>query len=163
MWRKVNDIYEVSTEGKIRNRKRPNKILKTYITNCGYEKFSGHNYKQYVHRMVAEVFIPNPYDKEQVNHKNGNKLDNRVENLEWTTRSENVSHAYKCLGRNSNRYGSKGHNTKKVYQYSLDGQLLATYSSVGAAAAAVGGTSPNISKCCKGHIKTYKSFIWKNE
>lgn len=163
MWKSYDDIYEISTEGKIRNKKRPNRVLKTYISNCGYEKFKGHNVHNYVHRMVAETFLPNPSGKEQVNHKNGNKLDNRVENLEWVTRSENVTHAYKYLGRNSNHYGSKGHNAKKVYQYSLEGQLLATYSSGGAAAAAVRGASPNISRCCKGHIKTYKGFVWKNE
>ena len=58
-----------------------------------------------VHRLVASTFIPNPDNLPQVNHKNGKKDDNRVENLEWVTASDNVRHAYDVLGRQSGATG----------------------------------------------------------
>jgi hypothetical protein len=65
----------------------------------GYKSFNtsinGVRKKYYVHRVVALLYIPNPKNLKEVNHKNGIKSDNRVENLEWCTRKENVQHAYK--------------------------------------------------------------------
>ena len=110
--------YEVSDLGNIRN-KKTNRILKTKFNNCGYKQLklskNGINKMYSVHRIVAEAFIINIESKPFVNHKNGNKSDNRVENLEWVTRSENDLHAYK-LGlrkviKNPN-YGSKNGNSK---------------------------------------------------
>lgn len=164
MWKLYNDIYEISTEGKIRNKKRPNRILKTYINNCGYEKFKGHNVHNYVHRMVAEIFLPNPSGKEQVNHKNGNKLDNRVENLEWVTRSENVTHAYRKLNRVVNTKGKsfrKGKGLQPVQQYTLSGDLVMTYPSLTDAAIAIHGFSSYICMCCRGKRPQCYGYIWK--
>jgi len=85
---------ETTTDGKIIVNGRLRKLNRN---DHGYERVTI-NYKQYaVHRLVALQHIPNPENKEHVNHKNGIKWDNRVENLEWVTRSENTIHAYRVL------------------------------------------------------------------
>ena len=121
LWRPIKGYegyYEVSNSGEIkslertiivsgRSRKLKEKILKPKINNDGYVhiQFSRNGcYSTFtVHRLVAEAFLEIPDDKVFVNHINGNKLDNNVQNLEWVTRSENMQHAFKlglCSKRN---------------------------------------------------------------
>lgn len=97
-WAPVNgyENYEVSDRGDIRN-KYTNKVLSSKYDR-GYERVTLYNkgirnMKQ-VHRIVAEAFIDNPENKDEVNHINGDKRDNRIQNLEWCTRSANMKHAY---------------------------------------------------------------------
>ena len=82
--------------------KRKEKILKPYKGSSGYEHIILYKEKSKktfdLHRLVASSFIPNPENKKEVNHKNGIKTDNRVKNLEWVTRSENLIHRRRVLG-----------------------------------------------------------------
>lgn len=89
--------YEISNLCRVRN-KTSGLILKKSFSKNGYiyHSFSNRKLKKhkYLHRLMAEAFIDNPNYKEEVNHINGNKLDNSIENLEWVTRRENQSHYF---------------------------------------------------------------------
>lgn len=103
-WKTIKDFdnYVVSTNGDIKSKPRcgtKGGLIKPFLDRKigGYYKVhlykNGVQYQPFIHRLVAETFLPKVKDKNEVNHKNGNKLDNRVENLEWCTRSENMLHA----------------------------------------------------------------------
>lgn len=93
----IEKDYFVDTQGKVYSKRKFNKLteLKQSKTgHKGYVKVRIDKKDKFVHRLVAIAYLSNPFNKETVNHINGIKHDNRVENLEWSTRSENTKHAY---------------------------------------------------------------------
>lgn len=93
MWLRILDNYEISDNGEIRN-VNSGKTIKQFVGKDGYLRTQIAGKTRTVHRLVALTFIPTEDGKLFVNHKDGNKQNNCVDNLEWCTRSENMQHAY---------------------------------------------------------------------
>lgn len=176
IWKQIKGFenYQISNTGLIR---KGDLILKPF-DNKGYERIELKNgdikSKKLIHRLVAEHFIPNPLNKSQVNHKDCNKKNNHVDNLEWVTNKENAQHAIaniptrkQQLKENMSKIGKQhGKNNslkarKPVMQLSLDGQIIKIYQSARDASRELNISYKCISKCCTGKLKTYKGFIWK--
>ncbi len=116
VWKDINNYtnYQVSNRGRVRNRSRGNKLIMGVPDNdyCVVTLCKNNTRKKVlVHRLVAQEFIPNPNNKPCVNHKDGNKQNNVVENLEWTSHRENTLHAIK-IGLIVFKQGMKNANTK---------------------------------------------------
>jgi hypothetical protein len=152
--------YQVSNLGNVKslNYKQSGKegMLTQVGTANGYcgvnlRDSRSHKHLVNVHRLVGAAFVPNPQNKPQINHINGNKRDNRAENLEWCTASENQYHSV----------GVGLRQTKKVCQYDEAGELVKEWDSIVNAATAIGCTNMAIIRCCQGKHKTCRGYIWR--
>jgi len=160
IWSKIKDpefeeFYEASSFGNIRSVKRK-KILKPAL-RTGYLSITLCNplFKrtENIHRIIALTFIDNPKELPVVNHKNGDKTCNRVENLEWCSYKENSQHAL-------DTFLTKP-SCKKVEQYSIDGDLIERFNSIREAEKKTGVGNRSISAACRGQRSTSHGFCWK--
>ena len=168
IWKDIKDYeghYQVSNLGRAKSLDRyikgkghslqfkKGRILKPMKDSNGYLKVrlcNGEKSKTFnLHRLVAEVFIPNPNNYKEVNHKDENKSNNIVSNLEWCDRKYNIN------------YGTRTEKcSKPVLQYDLNGNLIKEWKSINECGRN-GFNQGDICKCCNGKLKTAKGFIWK--
>lgn len=137
--------YFVSNLGRFKNNK--NTIISNYKHDSGYKRISINNKNFLLHRLVALTFLENQENKEFVNHKDGNKLNNSLDNLEWATCLENNLHKIKSGLSNS---------TKKVIQYDLNMNKIHEFNSIIECSKQINISSSCISDNCRGKTKTTK-------
>lgn len=174
IWRDIKDyegLYQVSNLGRVRSLpkvvvfpdgRRSYKKIGKIRKSCSFSislypcitlRKNGKTKLFLLHRIIANEFIKNTENKKEVNHKNGIRNDNRIENLEWVSSSENIKHAYDVLKRKP--------NGKEVYQINLDGSIKNKFSSRTEAQRVTGIKHQNISLCVAGGVKTAGGYIWR--
>ena len=156
-WKSVDnfDRYEVSNLGKIRLL-RSSRLLRIQFNRCGYRNIALCNDVERktlsIHRLVAIAFMHNPDKKKTINHIDGDKTNNKVDNLEWSTYQENMNHAMETGLIN---------NGKKIVMIGLDGEEKNVFNSGLEAERLTGINQGNISSCCLGRRKTTGGFRWR--
>lgn len=151
--------YEISNFGSVRNIKTK-RLIKKSIHYLGYVRYALFNNSKrtyvYAHRLVANHFLENASNLKEVNHVDGNKQNNNIENLEWTSKQQNTDHAI-----NNGLKSKIIQKSKQVKQYSLNGDLIQVFESSRSAAKILQISQSGISAACNEKIHTYKNFIWK--
>lgn len=158
-WRDVegaDSCYSVSSMGRVRSNRSGKYLSTNSLAGAGYVKVdfsvNGNKTQTTMHRAVAEAFIERPDGAGEVNHINGVKTDNRVENLQWVTRSENVMHGYYQLGNNVN----------PVIAEPKEGNGPSLHFKSVCAAGEQGFNTSHIYACLRGDYAQYKGYIWRS-
>lgn len=164
IWKEIEGyegLYQVSTHGRVRslnyNHTGKTQILSQSKDKDGYFKVvlskNGKRKCYGVHRLVAQNFIPNWFDEQQVNHRDENKQNNRVTNLEWCSVKYNINY-----GTHNERI--KESKSKPVLQFTKTGEFVREWSST-MEVGRNGFTQQQVSNCCNGKRKSHKGYIWK--
>lgn len=181
IWKPVvgfEGYYEVSNLGRVRSVDRiitystgvktpyKGKVISSIVTQAYLQVNLQVNQRRkmaYVHRLVAEAFIPNPDSKKHVDHINGDKLDNRVENLRWATPRENQYNPVTVRRHREMMAKRVCKSIKRVYQYDLDMNLINTFSSIADAGRQTGINTSSIVGCCRNrqYKNTAGGYIWR--
>lgn len=180
IWKNIpecNDFYQISNYGRVKSISRqirmgkyvglrtlPKKILKTFSYPNGYTgvmiRVNGRKYCKLLHRLIATAFIPNPENKQQVNHKNGVKNDNSIGNLEWCSRKENSDHAVNMglikTGKDSVSYGRTDNNKRVVCA-----TLGIEFDSVKDAGVECGISKERVGMICRGQLIHTKGLVFR--
>ena len=162
--------YYATRDGQIWGDKRA-LYLKPDVTETGRLRVvlhkNGKYHKFFVHRLITLVYLPNPENKETVNHKDGNPQNNALDNLEWHTLSENIKHSYEVLGRVCNtpsagKFGPDSHKSVLVQQ--LDphtSRVIQEFYGMNEAQRQTNIGCTCISACCRGVQSTAGGFKWR--
>jgi len=170
-WKEIKGTkgyYLVSDTGKVFST-RSNRLLTIgHRGDYCYVEFNidGKAEKHYLHRLVAEAFIPNPNGYEIINHKDENPANNRADNLEWCTYKYNSNYGTCQERKVRNRKPKKTEEyvqSKKIYQFDLEGNLVAEYGSVAEAGRSIGKHPSCIMKVVNGIMKKYVGYYWNTE
>src|SRR5699024_2369537 len=176
IWKPIKgyeDSYLVSTLGRIKSKPRLGTrggILKELYSRWQYNRvnlYKGGEMKSFfIHRLVAKEFLPNPENKPQVNHKDGNKLNNALSNLEWVTQSENQLHAYETGLQKvdvKKAHEVRHEQTKrKVAKLDEQGNRIEVFDSIKSAAKSIGmNDGTHISAVARGKRERCGGFKWE--
>ena len=163
--------YYITDTGDVYSRSYRNtgriKKLKPSLTKHGYLQvclYYGDKSKRFrIHQLVAETFLLNPENKPCINHINGQKDDNRVENLEFCTYSENTTHFYHTLG--YKRPSGKNNSRSKIILQIKNGKVIAEFYGAADASKQTGINRANIVACCNGRKwhHTAGGYMWKHK
>ncbi len=141
------------------------RTLKPRVDSYGYYSLGickdGRPLKIRLHRLIALNFIPNPEGKSFINHKNGNKLDNRIENLEWVTPAENNTHSYRTGLRKASLGKRYTGQYNSIICTDLEGNELAIFKSCQIAARLMKTDRGNINMVLRGEKESYNGFKYK--
>lgn len=179
--KEYENLYQISNLGRVKSlqRRKSNynqkgftgtfkliqeKILKPKVDRKGYlyvQLYKNGKSKMFkVHRLVAQTFIPNLRNKPQVNHKDGNKQNNFIDNLEWCTNTENQKHAWK-IGLQKSRFSKNNSKAKKVMQYDLQGNFIREWNCMMDIEREINISHTSISLCCRNKVENTRGYIWK--